>query len=293
MKSLFTLLTISSISFGSTLLNSSLSSTSSADIIFYTDSGGILNVQPAGTAVDPLLSSVLTASAGAASGNVELYAGSDALTDLSATSSFGTQAPVVLTTNHLEGQVQVRSLNGQDWFVDTNNTYNLAFGADNLANQYFNDLFTAAQGAATSLFAQVGLATADRGSLYDDFVAAGGFAQISDPNISYVTVDADGLPVVGLAGFIDASSRLADLTGLALSDINANFANGFQSSEVAIVNGEALYSFSAVDSGVELLDGVGSYTGTYEVTGSISVPEPSAALLGLLGGLTMLSRRRR
>lgn len=294
MKIILPFLSLISVSMGMTLVSSTLSST--GDITYYSESAGQLQVEASSTAVDPSLTMTLSSSAGAAGGNVELYASSDGLTDMSAGGAFANATPIVLNTSHTGGgSIQVRSLNGMDWFMDDLMAYNLSYGANNLANRYFADITAAALTAATNPLVFLALSPGNLPVIFNTFLNNGGFAQISDPNVSYVEVDANGNPVVGLAGFLDASSRLVSL-GLPEAELSSYFGNGIQVSEVAMVNGEALYSFNAVSSGVVLNDGVDSYSATYEVTGSNEVPlvpEPSAALLALLGSASLITRRKR
>ena len=272
----------------STLVTSILNSV--GDVTLYTDNAGALSVEDASNAVDPYLSNTtLQGTASSAGSNLELGRSLDNYTDMSATGAFANAATTILTTTHSTGDtVTVRGLNGADWFTTGAGLYDTSYGADNLANQYFNDLYTAGYNAA-NLFGKLAITQMDATSLYEQFRDAGGFAQVSDPNISYVTVE-NGQATVGLAGFVDTTPRLAQLTGYTEDTLNGLLTNGFQSSEVAMINGEAVYSFSGVSSGTVLDDGVDSYAATYEV--ALPIPEPSSALLALLGTLTLLRRSR-
>lgn len=130
--------------------------------------------------------------------------------------------------------------------------------------------------------------------MFDTFRDNGGFQQQSDPNISYVEVSGNELKV-GLGGFIDIKPRVtalvANATGILEAFVSGLIPNGIQSSEVVLIDGVASYSFDAVESGVVLDDGVDSYTATYEV--ATNVPEPSSAMLILVGAGAVALRRRR
>ncbi len=221
-----------------------------------------------------------------AGGNVELYAASDG----ASLADFANAQHVELALNFGNGQqVTLSSLNGQDWFNTASNSYNTTFGADNLANQWFNDYVD-----ELNTFPTLAPYTADRESLFNSFRDNGGFQQQSDPNISYV--EADGSEVrVGLGGFIDIKPRVTSLiansTGLPEALVNGLIPDGIQSSEVVLIDGVASYGFNAVSSGVVLDDGVDSYNATYEV--SQPVPEPSSAMLVLLGAGAITLRRKR
>lgn len=71
-----------------------------------------------------------------AGGNVELYAASDS----ASFSDFANAEHVELALNFGNGnQVTLSSLNGQDWFNAGSAGYDTSWGAENLANQWFND----------------------------------------------------------------------------------------------------------------------------------------------------------
>ena len=223
-----------------------------------------------------------------AGGNVELYASSDG----TSLTNFATADHVELALTFANGnQVTVSSLNGQDWFNTSGSGYDTSWGASNLANVWFNDFVDELE-SFPSLAAMI--ATTDRETLFDEFRDGGGFQQQSDPNISYVECSGDTI-TVGLGGFIDIKPRVAGLvagvTGIPLNFVTGLIPDGIQSSEVVLIDGVASYSFEAVESGVVLDDGVDSYKATYEVTHT--VPEPSSAMLVLLGGFAATLRRRR
>ncbi len=258
---------------------------SDSDITIYEESSpAVLTLN---NSLDPVLA--LQGTANAAGGNVELFATSDfaPYADSSEGSIFAAATPTVLTAGFSDASsVTVSALSGQDWFVDSENSYNTAFGVDNLANQWFGDFLAAmteqSGGAATTFIA------GNEEALFEQFRDNGGFAQLSDPNVSFIDTS-DSFVNVGLGGFIDATPRVAGLLNVNAFLLGQFFPNGIQVSEVAKVNGQEVYSFQAVDSGVVLNDGVDSYSGTYLVT----VPEPSSALLLCLAGLGGLTRRKR
>lgn len=263
-------------------------SISGSDIIKYVESPpGQLTVDSAA----PLLT-VLQGSAGAAGGNVELFASSDSGAFLSPLngSPFALVAPTVLTATFDNAQVvNVRSLNGNDWFtVAAGGGYNISYGVDNLANQWFGDFLGAMVSQGTAFVP--GFIAGNEQNLYNSFLANGGFAQLSDPNISYIHL-APGTVSVGLGGFLDAIPQIAPLIGSSEQDLRLLFPEGLQISELAIVDEVVVYSFSAVDSGVFLDDGVNSYSATYEQT-MTAVPEPGYIGLIIVTAIIILRRRR-
>ncbi len=213
-----------------------------------------------------------------AGGNIELYTQSDgaSMTD------FANADIVSLTVDFGVGnQVVLSSLNGQNWFND-GLSYNTSYGANNLANQWFGDLVGELNNISTS----------DEVQLFNTFRDAGGFQQLSDPNISYV--EKDGAAVkVGLGGFIDVKDRFVQLaiaSGIDPVTANSSVPNGLQVSEVVVIDGVVSYGFEATDSGVRFNDGVDSYNANYEVS---NVPEPSSTLLSLVGVIALTIRRKR
>lgn len=287
MKSILLLLLAASLQpvCSQTLQSASISGT---DITKYIES------PPGQLTVDPTASllTVLQGSAGAAGGNVELFASSDSGSFLSSAegSAFALISPTVLTANFDNAQtVTVRSLNGNDWFtVAAGGGYDTNYGAANLANQWFGD-FLGAMVMQGNAFVPA-LIAGNEQNLYNAFLANGGFAQISDPNISYIHLT-PGAVTVGLAGFTDAIPKIAPLIGSTEQDLRMFFEDGLQISEVAIVDDMTVYSFSGVDSGVFLDDGFDSYSSTYAQTTNV-VPEPSTLGMLLLTSLMLLRRRK-
>lgn len=261
---------------------------SGSDTINYIES------PPGQLAVDPgaPLLTILQGSASAAGGNIELFASSESGAFVSplAGSPFALVAPTVLTATFDNAQVvNVRSLNGNDWFtVAAGGGYDTSYGADNLANQWFGD-FLGAMVSQGSAFVP-GLIGGNEQNLYNSFLANGGFAQLSDPNISYIELGPSTV-TVGLGGFLDAIPQIAHLIGSTEQDLRLLFPDGLQISELAVVDDVVVYSFSAVDSGVFLDDGVASYSATYAQTAT-AVPEPGIIGLIVLTPLMLLRRRR-
>jgi len=261
---------------------------SNSDVTIYEESSpGVLTQN---NSFNPV--SALQGTANAAGGNIELFASSDLGGFVSpvAGSAFATTSPTVLTAGFSSGPtVTVSGLNGQDWFSDASNNYDTTFGASNLANQWFGDFLTAM--VAQSGGAAASFISGSETTLFDTFRDNGGFAQLSDPNISYIDTSDSMVVSVGLGGFSDSTPRVASLLDVAPAVFDFAFQNGIQISEVVKINGEEAYSFQGVNSGVVLNDGVNSYDATYEV--SVPVPEPSSSLLLLLAGVAGVIRRKR
>lgn len=270
------------------------------------------------------LNAILAGNSSAPGGNVELFASSEGV-------NFATYLTSNARTN-IEGTVAgksltLSSLTATDWFGPS---LNMAYGATNLANTWFNAFYDAA-GISTNLNAVLNNAssrtlflgsvaqktgqnwssltntqiqTAARGVAYNTFLSdeVKGFQRSSDPNISYITTSGSDL-LIGLAGHFDAKAFYASQLGLFGSLVN----NGFQVSEVVKVNyggiEQFLYSFNATRSGLVNDLGTGndglSHNGNYEVKlagvvpPSASVPEPSVVfgLIGL-GGLLAAKRKQ-
>ena len=262
---------------------------SNSDTTTYEESSpGVLTLNNSLAPLDALVGT-----ATAAGGNIELFASSDLarFDDASAGGVFANASPSVLTAGFSNGaSVTVSGLDGQDWFLDGSSIYDTSFGADNLANQWFGDFVTALgdqSGGQSNIFV-----LGQEEALFDTFRDNGGFAQISDPNVSFINIDTpDSMVNVGLGGFLDATPVVADLLGAPQVLLASIFQNGIQISEVAQINGENVYSFEGVDSGVVLNDGIDSYSATFVL--SAPIPEPSSSVLLFLAGVAGLSRRKR
>jgi hypothetical protein len=248
---------------------------------------------PAGTIVldntYPVVSA-LQGTAAAPGGNVELFATGDAdplYQDPASGQPFSTVPLVTLTGTANSAPFVLSSLNGATWFTTTGGSYNTTYGALNLANTWFN-------GLVDTIIPRLGnpilgnLVNTNRASIFDGFRNAGGFTELSDPNIAYLFEEA-GEFHIGLAGFLDQSPRLRQL----LPDFAALIPNGIQWSEVVMVNGVPLYSFAATPSGVVMNDNFGSFNANYALRAPApQIPEPTAAALLLLPAAVLFRRRR-
>jgi peroxiredoxin family protein len=247
---------------------------------------------------------VLDGDAAKPTGNVELRASSEQ-------ANFDFNQNTTLTGKIGGYNLTLSSLTATDWFgTGLNKTY----GANNLANTWFNQFYNAAginESAAKSALKLSSKATSSdvRSAVFNTFLGIKGFERSSDPNISYVNQDDNtGFINIGLAGHYDlkAAYNQTNASGKKISPFAA-FAplvkDGFQASEVVkyTYNGttDYLYSFSATDSGLKNSAGAGadgiSHSGNYGLSikaAKRKVPEPSA-LLGLLGvaGIVVTQRK--
>ncbi|MBE9041979.1 NF038130 family PEP-CTERM protein [Oscillatoriales cyanobacterium LEGE 11467] len=187
------------------------------------------------------------------------------------------------------------SLTAKDLFGDT---LNVAFGADNLANTWFDMAFDAnltKNGITeTQLFDALsnngfGL-LASREAIYTAFRLGGGFQRTVDPNIAYVTKDGENLSY-GLAGSTDLFLFAGLVPGLSEALTNEFGDLDLQVSELVKVNGEVNFFFNPVPSNVASADG--SFNGTFPGGGSASIPEPATGLLGLMAIVSVFGFSRR
>ncbi|WP_013334797.1 NF038130 family PEP-CTERM protein [Gloeothece verrucosa] len=231
------------------------------------------------------IASVLDGAAATPTGNVELAASSEQ-------TNFDFSKNTTLMGTIGGKSLILSSLTATDWFGATLNN---AYGANNLANKWFNDFITK---AGYGLF----VGTSQAANMYNNFRADGGFLATSDPNISYVNQDdTTGVINIGLAGYINL--KVAYANNPKFASFATLLPNGFQASEVVkyTYNGETnfLYGFQATNSGLN--DGFGGHTGNFEVTingippTATSIPEPSSIAglmtLGLLG-TTLIKRKK-
>ena len=255
--------------------------------------------QPAGTIVldnTYPVASALMGNAGAAGGNVELFATGDSdplYQDPAGNLAFATVPLVSLTGTANGAAFNLTSLNGNIWFTTTGGGgYSTVYGASNLATVWFNQLMDTviAKMAAQNFSALViGAVNGARATIFDAFRDDGGFTELSDPNISHLYEDA-GQFNIGLAGFMDQSPRLRAL----FPAFEQAIPNGVQWSEVVMVNGVPRYSFTGVPSGVVMNDNFGSFNATYVIIADAPrIPEPATASLTLLGAAALLRRRRK
>ncbi len=256
---------------------------------------------------DASLEQILTGDASNPTGNIELFASSeqsslspsssaDTLQRLQALGNFLNYNQVTSLKGEIGGkQITISSLTAEDWFgastltsvkkalaqAPNNTQRSLAisqlYNSTNLASTWFNN--TLSRYGATP-----------NQTLFNTFLLAGGFQRFSDPNISYVNQDNNGLIRIGLAGHYDA----APLLGI-------NSATPLQASElvkVAYNNGSAsvFYSYNATRSGLTETSDGRSHDGNYEVTlqgaAPKSTPEPGV-IFGLLaiGGVFKVQRQ--
>ncbi|HBE59371.1 MAG TPA: PEP-CTERM sorting domain-containing protein [Cyanobacteria bacterium UBA11366] len=252
--------------------------------------------------------------AGSPGGNVELFANSEKspLSPGSVSQAFTALSNFLgyNTTTSLTGQIggkdiTLSSLNALDWFGSSaasaktaiasasaisnpilraaalNNAINPLYNASNFATQWFENTL--------SQYGLLPSTSIAKKAAFNTFLLAGGFQRFSDPNISYVNQDNDGLIRIGLAGHYNA----LDLLGLSGS-------SPVQVSEVVKVSykggpAEYKYSYQAAQSGLTAADDGRSHNGEYEVTlqgDPVAVPEPSAVLgLVTVGGLFAAKRK--
>ncbi|MBP0021684.1 MAG: NF038130 family PEP-CTERM protein [Cyanobacteria bacterium SBLK] len=212
------------------------------------------------------------------------------------------------------------SLTAKDWFGADEAT---AYGNDDFANTWFDaalDAYSitnaglanavynatlAATGGDTTAATIAAASAPTSESLFNRFLADGGFERFSDPNIASVEGDGNGGLEVVLAGHFDGTEQFFSyLTSEEMAVVSTILSGQpLQISEVVKVtyNGEVSYQygFSATSSDVvEISDEVshdGNYTlsQVYSVDEPEGVPEPST-ILGLMaiGGLVAASKRK-
>jgi len=127
--------------------------------------------------------------------------------------------PVVTLTGKLGAcDVFLRSLTAADWFAGGSST---AYGNSDLANEWFDDLLNYYGLGAQS--------AANKQLVFNAFVAADGFFRLSDPNVSYVSRDADldtsaSTVRVGLAGTVQGNGPDSpNMATIAEGAVNAYF----------------------------------------------------------------------
>lgn len=254
--------------------------------------------------------------AGSPGGNVELFANSEqsplspgnVSQAFTALSNFLGYNNTTSLTGQIGGQdITISSLNAVDWFgssaatvktgistasaisnpilrlVALNTAINPLYNPSNLATQWFENTLS-----QYNLLPSTSIA---KKATFNTFLLAGGFQRFSDPNISYVNQDDNGLIRIGLAGHHNA----LDLLGITLPGSPT-----VQVSEVVKVSykggpAEYKYSYHAAQSGLTAADDGRSHNGEYEVTlqgDPVPVPEPSAVIgLMTVGGLFVAKRK--
>ena len=240
------------------------------------------------------LNNILAGNSANPGGNVELFASSETLTNAQYLASNARTSVSGLVGGSM---LTLSSLTADDWF-GAGASRNTSYGANNLANTWFNAFLNAAgQGSASNLAKTLA---------YNTFFGIGGFQRSSDPNISYINTSGSDINI-GLAGHFDLKAFYTR-PGSAFAPLAALLPNGFQASEVvrATYNGttQYLYSFSATQTGLTNSVGAGadnlSHSGNYQVSlrGVVTPPPPTAvpepsAMLALFGlGGFLISKKR-
>ncbi len=290
------------------LKNATIGGTAASDYLVYDSNGTQTYIVPNTQntqANQANVQKVLDGDAAKPTGNVELRAS----TELSSFNAAEFNKNTTLTGKIGGYDLTLSSLTATDWFGPAvGSKFNTSYGADNLANTWFNKFYNAAginETAAKSALKLSKTATSSdvRSAVFNTFLGIKGFERSSDPNISYVNQDDNtGLINIGLAGHYDLKAAYAK-TGSPFAAFAPLVKNGFQASEVVkyTYNGttDFLYSFSATKTGLTNSAGAGadgiSHSGNYalNIQGiKRKVPEPSA-LLGLLGvaGVVVTQRK--
>jgi hypothetical protein len=264
--------------------------TSSSDVIIYEEtSPGTLTVNNSlNTALG--LTGILAGNAAAAGGNVELFGSSEV--PGYTLPAFQVLTPVTLSGTAAGHTLVARSLTGSDWFGAVPN---YSYGANNLANQWFENFMTTF-GSAPAVAA---LVNANKPSLYAQFLASNGPQRLSDPNLAYANFD-DALlgfriGTEGTDGSINSAIALY-LVSVGHPELVSQIPPNVQASELVAVSVDGgptqyLYSFSGTPSGLSTTDPTESYTTNFENVAF--VPEPaSLGVLGLGAAALMLRKRR-
>ncbi|MGA9382975.1 MAG: NF038130 family PEP-CTERM protein, partial [Phormidium sp.] len=167
------------------------------------------------------LNAILGGNSSAPGGNVELFATSETVS----LANFQTSGRTSIEGTVAGKSLTLSSLTYSDWF-STGSGVTTLYGANNLANKWFNAFYKAA-----GLEDTLGLSA--RGIAYNAYLGDNvkGFQRSSDPNISYITTSGSDL-LIGLAGHYNAKEYYAPMLGAFGSLIK----NGFQVSEVVKVN---------------------------------------------------------
>lgn len=281
-----------------TLTGASITGVNGTDYYLYdvkdTNSDGIVDKTYRNDAAS--LSTILTGNSSSPTGNVELFANSETLTN----AQYATYSKVTSLSGQIGGKsITLSSLTAADWA-------STAAGGLTLAQAWFNEALTA-NGFGSLVNSSNQQKQAAYGQAWTKFNSGGGLQRFSDSNISYVNQnDTTGQISIGLAGHYDATSLLfATLTDTQKAQLNAfrdpsKAGAPIQASELVKVsyNGltKYLYNFSAKNSGlVEQGDGI-SHTGNYELLLAgippAKVPEPSA-MLGLMAVGGFLAAKRK
>ena len=273
------------------LQNATIGGTAATDYLLYDANATNTFLSP-----NANLQTILSGTAANPTGNVELAASSEKV---------GFDFTKNTTLNGTIGgrAISISSLTASDWSSSYRGT---TFG------QYWFD------SALTSNGLRNMVGTSASTTLFNVFKNNGGFQRFSDPNISYVSQDANNVINIGLAGHYNASSlftksidqyvattRLSNSQRRMMAGLKSELSSKvIQASEVVKTTYEGKtdygFSFVATKSGlVEKSDNL-SHTGNYVISRqgiepvNKKVPEPSIVLgLIALGGLAKRKLRRR
>ena len=273
------------------LQNATIGGTAATDYLLYDANATNTFLSP-----NANLQTILIGTAANPTGNVELAASSE---------KAGFDFTKNTTLNGTIGgrAISISSLTASDWSSSYRGT---TFG------QYWFD------SALTSNGLRNMVGTSASTTLFNVFKNNGGFQRFSDPNISYVSQDANNVINIGLAGHYNASSlftksidqyiattRLSNSQRRMMAGLKSELSSKvIQASEVVKTTYEGKtdygFSFVATKSGlVEKSDNL-SHTGNYVISRqgiepvNKKVPEPSIVLgLIALGGLAKRKLRRR
>ncbi|MEM6853829.1 MAG: NF038130 family PEP-CTERM protein [Planctomycetota bacterium] len=254
-----------------------LFSTSGTAIEFCSDGINTFSDGQDGRTCNDSLSTLLSGNSAAPGGNVEI-GGNDA--ESVPFASFPGVGASTLTADFGGTVFTFSSLTYTDWFGVSGGGTSTAFGANNLANQWFADALTAYGPTVRDRALQADANLDTDAEIFAAFAVSGGFQRISDPNLAYVNFDGTTNLTFGLAGNQDAGNVDPIFTGLFASEaVRVTGPGGTQ----------FFYSLSApTDSAQVNLDGQ-SHNANFEFV--YVVPEPtSLALLGLTG--LLVARRK-
>jgi hypothetical protein len=246
--------------------------------------------------------SVLTGNATSPTGNVELRASSEQAGFTTAEFAKNTSLSGAIGGK----KITLSSLTALDWATTDYNGSGKTFG------RYWFDSVLAQALTINNTPVPVNFGAGINNSLFNAFVTNKGFQRFSDPNISYVNQNTDGLVSIGLAGHYNAlsvlfsSNTISALPPSVQPVVQAVLSRQNLLAQVSEVvkysydDGKQsgyLFSFKATNSGLVALNDGRSHTGNYEVTfqGAKPVPVPAGfvgiALAGAIGG-GMLKRRK-